>query len=71
MMSRKKGQKKRWKMMARICYLLRRITHTTSIWERNERCLNKCDNLLSQSAKAILSQSETSIITKCDRYYKV
>lgn len=35
-MSRRKGQKKRWKM-ARICYLLRRITHTASIYERNER----------------------------------
>ena len=36
MMSRRKGQKKRWQM-ARICHLLRRITHTTSIYERNER----------------------------------
>ena len=31
----------------------------------------KCDGLLLQSATAFLSQSETSVITKCDRYYKV
>ena len=31
----------------------------------------KYDNLLLQSATAILLQSVTSVITKCDRYYKV
>ena len=31
----------------------------------------KCDNLLLQSATVILLQSVTSVITKCDRYYKV
>ena len=31
----------------------------------------KCDNLLLQSATAILLQSVTSVITKCNRYYKV
>ena len=31
----------------------------------------KCENLLLQSATAILLQSATSVITKCDRYYKV
>ena len=33
--------------------------------------ITKCDNLLLQSATAILLQSTTSLITKCDRYYKV
>ena len=33
--------------------------------------ITKCDNLLLQSATAILLQSVTSFITKCDRYYKV
>ena len=33
--------------------------------------ITKCDNLLLQSATAILLQSVTSVITKCDRYYKV
>ena len=33
--------------------------------------VTKCDNLLLQSATAILLQSVTSVITKCDRYYKV
>ena len=31
----------------------------------------KCDGLLLQSATAFLLQSATSVITKCDRYYKV
>ena len=31
----------------------------------------KCHGLLLQSATAFLLQSETSVITKCDRYYKV
>ena len=33
--------------------------------------VTKCHNLLLQSATTILLQSVTSIITKCDRYYKV
>ena len=33
--------------------------------------ITKCDNLLLQSAAAILLQSVTSVITKCDRYCKV
>ena len=33
--------------------------------------ITQCDNLLLQSATAILLQSVTSVITKCDRYYKV
>ena len=33
--------------------------------------ITKCDGLLLQSATAFLLQSATSIITKCDRYYKV
>ena len=33
--------------------------------------ITNCDNLLLQSATAILLQSVTSVITKCDRYYKV
>ena len=33
--------------------------------------ITKCDNLLLQSATAILLQSVTSVITKCERYYKV
>ena len=33
--------------------------------------ITKCDGLLSQSATAFLLQSATSVITKCDRYYKV
>ena len=31
----------------------------------------KCDGLLLQSATAFLLQSATSVVTKCDRYYKV
>ena len=30
--------------------------------------ITKCDNLLSQSATAILLQSATSVITKCDSF---
>ena len=33
--------------------------------------ITKCDNLLLQSATAILLQSVTSVITKYDGYYKV
>ena len=33
--------------------------------------ITKCDGLLLQSATAFLLQSVTSVITKCDRYYKV
>ena len=33
--------------------------------------ITKCDGLLSQSATTVLLQSATSVITKCDRYYKV
>ena len=33
--------------------------------------ITNCDNLLLQSATAILLQSMTSVIAKCDRYYKV
>ena len=33
--------------------------------------ITKCDGLLLQSATAFLLQSTTSVITKCDRYYKV
>ena len=33
--------------------------------------ITKCDDLLLQSATAFLLQSATSVITKCDRYYKV
>ena len=33
--------------------------------------ITKCDGLLLQSATACLLQSATSVITKCDRYYKV
>ena len=33
--------------------------------------ITKCDDLLLQSVTAILLQSATSVITKCDRYYKV
>ena len=33
--------------------------------------ITKCDGLLIQSATAFLLQSATSVITKCDRYYKV
>ena len=33
--------------------------------------MTKCDNLLLQSATAFLLQSVISVITKCDRYYKV
>ena len=34
--------------------------------------ITKCDNLLLQlSATAILLQSVASVVTKCDRYYKV
>ena len=33
--------------------------------------IKRCDNLLLQSATAISLQSVTSVITKCDRYYKV
>ena len=33
--------------------------------------ITKCDSLLLQSVTAILLQSATSVITKCDRYYKV
>ena len=33
--------------------------------------ITKCDGLLLQSATAFLLQSATSVITKCDRYYKV
>ena len=33
--------------------------------------ITKCDSLLLQIATAILLQSVTSAITKCDRYYKV
>ena len=31
----------------------------------------KCDKVVLQSATAILLQSATSVITKCDRHYKV
>ena len=33
--------------------------------------ITKCDKVVIQSATAILLQSATSVITKCDRYYKV
>ena len=33
--------------------------------------ITKCDKVVLQSATAILLQSATSVITKCDRYYKV
>ena len=33
--------------------------------------ITKCDGLLLQSATAFLLQSATSVITKCDGYYKV
>ena len=33
--------------------------------------MTKCDGLLLQSTTAFLLQSATSVITKCDRYYKV
>ena len=33
--------------------------------------ITKCDGLLLQSATAFLLQSATSVITKCDDYYKV
>ena len=33
--------------------------------------ITKCDGLLLQSATTFLLQSATSVITKCDRYYKV
>ena len=33
--------------------------------------ITKCDGLLLESATAFLLQSATSVITKCDRYYKV
>ena len=33
--------------------------------------ITKCDGLLLQSATAFLLQSALSVITKCDRYYKV
>ena len=33
--------------------------------------ITKCDGLLLQSATAFLLQSATSVITKCDRFYKV
>ena len=33
--------------------------------------ITKCDGLLLQSATAFLLQSATSVVTKCDRYYKV
>ena len=33
--------------------------------------ITKCDGLLLQSATAFLLQSATSVIRKCDRYYKV
>ena len=33
--------------------------------------LRKCDGLLLQSSTAFLLQRATSVITKCDRYYKV
>ena len=33
--------------------------------------ITKCDGLLLQSATAFLLQSATSVITKCDRYYRV
>ena len=33
--------------------------------------ITKCDGLLLKSATAFLLQSATSVITKCDRYYKV
>ena len=33
--------------------------------------ITKCDGLLLQSATAFLLQSATSVITKCDKYYKV
>ena len=33
--------------------------------------ITKCDGLLLESAAAFLLQSATSVITKCDRYYKV
>ena len=33
--------------------------------------ITKCDKVALQSATAVLLQSVTSVITKCDRYYKV
>ena len=33
--------------------------------------ITKCDGLLLQSATAFLLRSATSVITNCDRYYKV
>ena len=33
--------------------------------------ITKCDKMVLQSATAILLQSATSVIAKCDRYYKV
>ena len=33
--------------------------------------ITKCDGLLLLSATAFLLQSATSVVTKCDRYYKV
>ena len=33
--------------------------------------ITKCEGLLLQSATALLLQSATSVITKCDRCYKV
>ena len=33
--------------------------------------ITKCDGLLLQSATVFLLQSATSVITKCDGYYKV
>ena len=33
--------------------------------------ITKCDGLLLKSATAFLLQSATSVITECDRYYKV
>ena len=33
--------------------------------------ITKCNKVLLKSATAILLQSATSVITKCDRYYKV
>ena len=33
--------------------------------------ITKCDKVVLQGATAILLRSATSVITKCDRYYKV
>ena len=40
-------------------------------WDSFFFFFTKCDGLLLQSATAFLLQSATSVITKCDRYYKM